>query len=245
MKKVFVLLLLISASYYTQSQNEGKIVFEEKTKLEIELPPEMEQFKDKFPSENVATKELTYNNAASIYKNEEKSDDAEEIEMGGEGMQINIKFAQPYEELYHDHASGEILHQQEFMTRTFLIEKQSKHLAWKMEMEQKEILGYMCQKATFTDTSRTIEAWFTPQIAISGGPGGFGGLPGLILEVNLSEPEMSIVATSIELGLEDDSAIKKPKKGKKVSEEEYTKIVEEKTKEMQAENGGNRVIIRH
>ena len=245
MKKIIFALLFVS--HILSAQNQGLITFEEKTKLQFELPPEMEQYADKMPSENVLTKLLYFNEEASIYKNDETKDESQNMSMGNDNMQFKIKFTQPYEELYHAHSSGEILHQQEFMTRTFLVDKQSKHLAWKMDMEQKEILGYVCQKATFQDTANTIEAWFTPQIAISGGPAGYGGLPGMILEVSLLEPEMTITATSVELEELDDKIIQKPKKGKKVSEAEFDQIMIEKQKEMEAEHGGrgNRIIIRN
>lgn len=60
---------------------------------------------------------------------------------------------------------------------------------WKLHNETKEIDGYTCYKATidhthyYTENKFTIEAWYTPEIPVPYGPAGFGGLPGLALQV--------------------------------------------------------------
>lgn len=84
-----------------------------------------------------------------------------------------------------------------------------------------------------------ITAWYTPQIPTSTGPGEYGGLPGLILELNAHRT--TILCSKIEMNTKDTSDIKKPTKGKEVSREEYQKIVKEKTEEMRANfRGGGR-----
>lgn len=54
---------------------------------------------------------------------------------------------------------------------------------WQIHPEKKEILGYLCQRATGAFRGRRYEAWFATDIPLSEGPWKFGGLPGLILEV--------------------------------------------------------------
>lgn len=54
---------------------------------------------------------------------------------------------------------------------------------WEITKEEKEILGYKCQKATTYFKGRQFEAWFAPDIPIIDGPYKFSNLPGLILEV--------------------------------------------------------------
>lgn len=75
-----------------------------------------------------------------------------------------------------------------------------------------------------------IVAWYTPMIPASHGPDEFGGLPGLILE--LSTSNTTILCTKVVLNPKEPVTIEAPVKGKEVSREEYTKILEEKGKEM-------------
>lgn len=75
-----------------------------------------------------------------------------------------------------------------------------------------------------------ITAWYTPQIPVSNGPGEYWGLPGLILEIN--EDRTTILCTEIVLNPAEKVRIKAPEKGKKVSREEYKKIVKKKVEEM-------------
>lgn len=75
-----------------------------------------------------------------------------------------------------------------------------------------------------------VTAWYTPQIPVNNGPGEYGGLPGLILEVSAGRTNM--LCTKIVLNPGDKEEIKKPTKGKEVSRAEYNQIVKEKTAEM-------------
>lgn len=75
-----------------------------------------------------------------------------------------------------------------------------------------------------------VTAWFTPQIPVKNGPGEYGGLPGLILELNIDR--QTILCSKIVVNPTDGIEIKKPAKGKEVTREEFNKIVKEKTEEM-------------
>jgi len=126
-----------------------------------------------------------------------------------------------------------------------------KKYKWKMTGEQKSILDYPCMKATYEKDSTTVVAWFTPQIPVSAGPSRYTGLPGMILEMEFNDGERKVVATEVELKALEKDIIVAPKKGKKVTQEEYEKIQEEKMKELEQEfggsssgSGGTRIIIR-
>lgn len=60
---------------------------------------------------------------------------------------------------------------------------------WSFHNDSKEILGYICKKATTIANKSGIEqnitAWYTPDIPISDGPLDYSGLPGLILELEI------------------------------------------------------------
>ncbi|KJJ39921.1 GLPGLI family protein [Aequorivita vladivostokensis] len=82
-----------------------------------------------------------------------------------------------------------------------------------------------------------VTAWFTPQIPVSNGPGEYAGLPGLILELNVYRT--TLLCSKIVMNPKDSEKIEPPTKGKKVTREEYVKIVKEKTEELR-ENFQNR-----
>jgi len=69
-------------------------------------------------------------------------------------------------------------------------------------------------------------AWYTPEIPISNGPGKFGGLPGLILELHDPKQETVYLCSEIILNPKKPIDIKVPK-GKTVSKEEFEKMKKE------------------
>ncbi|TYA58014.1 GLPGLI family protein [Formosa maritima] len=88
------------------------------------------------------------------------------------------------------------------------------------------------------EVPETIEvtAWYTMQIPVNQGPGEYWGLPGLILEVHADRT--TILCSKIVLNPEDKEDIKKPEKGKEVTQEEYNDIMKKKIEEMREMYGG-------
>lgn len=78
--------------------------------------------------------------------------------------------------------------------------------------------------------TQTVTAWYTPQIPINQGPGEYWGLPGLILEV--SAGRTTILCSKIVLNPGEKEDIKRPSKGKEVTQKEYSDIVKKKVEEM-------------
>lgn len=158
-----------------------------------------------------------------------------------------IKMAEPENKMYIDLKAGMQIEQKEFMTRMFLIESERTKWEWKLTGNQKMILNYPCQEAISSSEEKEVVAWFTPSIAVSVGPGNYGNLPGLVLEVNIDEGTRLLAAKSIELKELDKGLLKKPSKGKEVTEEEYQAIVAEKLKEMGVEHegagGGDHTVV--
>jgi hypothetical protein len=77
-----------------------------------------------------------------------------------------------------------------------------------------------------------IVAWYTPQIPVSHGPGEFGGLPGLILE--LTTDQTVLLCSKIVINPEKKDNILMPSKGEKVTRIQYDEIVKLKTEEMKS-----------
>lgn len=85
---------------------------------------------------------------------------------------------------------------------------------------------------------KIITAWYTPDIPVSQGPENYWGLPGLILEV--SDDKTTILCSKIVINPKEKVEIKAPKKGEKVSQAEFAKIMAKKMQEMQEMGGGGR-----
>lgn len=77
----------------------------------------------------------------------------------------------------------------------------------------------------------TVTAWYTPQIPVKNGPSQYGGLPGLILELN--DGDLTVLCSKIVLNPNEDLNIKEPKGGKVVTQEKFDQIMEKKVQEMQ------------
>lgn len=227
------------------AQTSGTISYTETMKLEINLeggmapPPGM-------PTEMTNKTTLYYNDKISLYKNDEAAQNEKTSEQAesGDGNHFMFRMAPPDNQVYCDFEKKTITRKEDFMQRQFLIESELNAEGWKMTGKQKMILNYPCMEAVKQDSVDKKTIWFTSAIPITGGPGKFVGLPGMVLEVNINEGERIITATLISPEL-DAEKIVKPKDGKKVTEEEFDEIVDEKMKEMgiEGQEGGPRVII--
>lgn len=83
-----------------------------------------------------------------------------------------------------------------------------------------------------------VVAWFTPEIPVQHGPGVYGGLPGLILEVNAGNT--TLLCSQITINPEEREEIKAAKKGDVVTQEEYDATLKVKMEEMRQRWSGGR-----
>ena len=145
----------------------------------------------------------------------------------------------------------------------YLVKDSIKPSKWVMSGETKKIGIYNAYKATITKKveervmsfgrprpgeapaepeMRTKEvvmtAWFTPEIPVSSGPSMYGGLPGLILEIN--DDRTTMLCTKVIINPKEKIKIKEPSKGKQVTNLEYEKIAKDKQEEMQGMYRGRR-----
>jgi len=83
-----------------------------------------------------------------------------------------------------------------------------------------------------------VEAWYTPQIPVSHGPGEYDGLPGLILEVSAGNTTM--LCAKIVINPKEKIKIEAPDKGKEITKSEYQKTIQGKMLEMRNNRGRSR-----
>jgi len=252
MKKSIILLSGLVFSVAGNSQEapgfntiSGKITYEEKVRIEIKLEGDAAQFADQMPKEQLSRKVLFFNGDCALYQADTKKEE-NVMDQHSAGMQIRIMNGGESDKIYCDLKEMKKTEQKEFMTRMFLVEGGLNASDWKITGNSRIVLGYNCQEAVLKDSINVTKAWFTGSIPVSAGPAGFYGLPGLILQVDSNDGKRTITAVSIDPSMEVTDFLVKPKEGKKVTQAEYRKIVDDKMKEMGHENGQgtNHVMIR-
>jgi len=259
------------ATYKSQRKMEIKL---DSTQFSDEMRNQMmAMMKKQFEKEYT----LTFNKDESIYKEVEQLDTPSGSGSGFE-VQIVFAGSGGADVLYKNVKENRFANQNELFSKIFLIKDKIEPREWVLEKETKNIGEYTCFKAVFkrmvpkprvminsTDgdneaeesneeiedelVEQVITAWYTPQIPVKHGPGNYGGLPGLILEV--SDGSETVLCSKIILNPKNGVTIKEPTKGKEVTQKKYDEIMEKKMKEMEEQynsqsgrRGGNNMEIR-
>jgi len=241
MKKQLVLFTILLLAGRTYGQNgemlSGVVSYSDVAKVEIKIEGDASQFAHMLPNEIKSEKQLVFTKDETIYKSKEEATNLEDaMSEGGQVMKISMGVSNDI--LYTSLEDGKTIEQKDFMSRQFLISGEVAKPAWKITGSQKTILGYPCMEAMMEKDSIEVRAWFTSSIPVPAGPASYYGLPGLVLEVSLDGGDHLITAQSVELKSIGADDLEKPKKGKKVTREEYDQIVAEKLEEQGIEGGG-------
>ncbi|MEO6039670.1 MAG: GLPGLI family protein [Saprospiraceae bacterium] len=93
---------------------------------------------------------------------------------------------------------------------TCLVEDTLGAIAWLLQPEHKRFGKFDCRRATGLFRGREYEAWYTLEIPIPSGPFKFGGLPGLILELQSTDGKVKFLFSYLEIGPGISLAIKVP-----------------------------------
>ncbi len=244
MKNLFVLIALFATIQLSIAQTSGIISYLSTQKLEINMDdmPEGVDLSGMLPTSRSATKELIFNKNESVYIDGKEDVEDTEFTSDDGSFKMVIKESDIETKLYTNYKTKQRVTQEDFMDKAFVVEETSPKYNWKLTKEKIKFLGYECTKATTTnEEEEEIVAWFAPAIKTQAGPDGYGQLPGAILMFSLDDGKLEIKAIKVEL-MEVDK-IEIPNDGKKVTGEEYEKIVDEKMKEMAKEYGGSGMRI--
>ncbi|MDH3735178.1 MAG: GLPGLI family protein [Gemmatimonadota bacterium] len=250
MHKLFALAFLMVPGM--ASAQEGRIAFSRSVQYEFEIPERLPQeFRDQIPTTNVDEFLYFFNAGESVMlpapvPEEELSQ--QDRRMQGFAMRMRMMSASrsDQEELiysYVNFADGVMAETKDFLGRRFLISAERPAYAWALGSEQRQYLDYVVQKATAVHDGSEVEAWFTMQIPVQGGPGPYGGLPGMILLVTVDGGKTVYAASDVALDGLKGYEIGAPDEGEMVTPEEYEEMVVEKLEEIQIEmrsRGGNR-----
>ena len=249
MKQVIYLFLFMVLPMIVAAQNKvGQVLYTSTAQFKMSLPDDApEEMKNMVPPVQSSQQVLLFNEQEILYR--DLNDDEKDIDIkhdDGDGGAIQIKMVRPKNILYRNLETDKVIESREFMGRTFLVKDDVDTKKWKLASDKKKVLGYNCQKASLVDSTKNVVAWFTTEIPLSAGPESFNGLPGLILELDLDNAKRTYVADKVEFVALDKNDITAPSKGKDCTRAEYNKIVADKMKEMNAENGdgGMKIIIK-
>jgi GLPGLI family protein len=83
--------------------------------------------------------------------------------------------------------------------KDYIIKGDLTRTKWKILNELRDIQGFICMKAQTSHPiyGTPVIAWYTDKIPVAGGPEGFGGLPGMILQLEFNNDDVIIEATKV------------------------------------------------
>lgn len=234
MRSLFFLSLIMTFFQVTSSAQvlNGSVLYNHSSNIDTEgMPPHIAESMPKSADNSM---QLLFNKTQSLYQKDPNFQ--EEVDPNDNRPRFFKRMREMAVNTYFkDLESNKLLQQTNFFGKEFLVDDVINNFKWKVNAgEQKNILGYTCMKAYYQDSTHNLVAFFTPQIPVSQGPDIYGGLPGLILEVQSAN--FHIMAKEVKPG---EVTIKQPTKGTKKSREEFEKIKAEKIKEQTEMRGGS------
>ncbi len=224
--KYIILFAVIFISKSLMAQNihfvkNGVIEFEKRSNMyalikkrinkdnETYLAPAFDQYKKNNPQFKVARSTLSFNSDKSLYKwatveetanNNWLSTDVLADLKNTIATNFNQQTSTTQKSVYED---------------TYLVKDSLRKINWKITDETREIAGYECRRANaIIMDSVYVVAYYSNQIAVSGGPESFTGLPGMILGLALPHENITWFATKVTEVTVPEKDLTAPVKGK-------------------------------
>lgn len=162
---------------------------------------------------------LVINNNLSIFScQQELTKDGEST---GERMG---KIVAGYDDVfYRDINLKKIISEKEVAFKRYKIEEIYNNFTWEYTKEEKNIQGYKCYLAKTKLLHLDVFAWYCPTLPYPFGPREFGGLPGLILELQRGKLVFQVTKINFENVQNINFEIEKMKT---ISREDINKIIE-------------------
>jgi GLPGLI family protein len=133
--------------------------------------------------------------------------------------------------VFNDILNGTSITRKNVFEDYFLVKDSTRKINWKITDETRDILGYTCRRANaIIMDSVYVVAFYTDEIAVSGGPESFTGLPGMILGVALPHDNITWFATKVTDTTIPPAALAPPTKGKAVNNDQLKTTMNEAMK---------------
>lgn len=234
MKKLLILLFLLTGSVAMAQKTEGVVTYVRKEywlKIVNRLPFLSQEQKDRetqtwknWAEQNKGIQmKLAFSSNESLYTY--FSDEPEE---GGYSWRKSELY------LYRNFEKEKKTDIIEMLGKTYIVDDSLHAPVWKIGNQIKEVAGYICMKAETEDPikKQKITAWFAQDIPVPAGPERVNSLPGLILELNVNDGDMIIEATNVTFRPVTADDLKLPKsKGKKINDTAYDALIKQRIDE--------------
>lgn len=230
MKKILSIILVGAAIClqpgYAQVR-EGRVVYERKVDMHRRL--EDPSMKNMVPQFSTSKAELLFSADESLWKNLKEEEDIRD--QAGEDQDrpvIRMKFGGGDDQTYRNYATDKMVQQREMGPKKYIIEDSLPHQSWKLLPDTLRVQGYLCHKASGkSQAGDPVIAWYAEDLQASSGPEMYGGLPGLILLVDINGGEMVFTALSLETKGLDKGLVQAPTDGKKITRAAFRKMMDE------------------
>lgn len=230
MKKIIAILLFCATIFDLKAQsfviNAGEVEYEVKANFKKTLGSSTwaEMMKDKLPQFKTTYYKLTFANNEGIYKFDRWEEKQSIPEWMKQGEDENT--------WYTNFNTGKQQRRKNVIGLELNVEDSLQNIEWKLTNEMREIAGFNCRKAVGKIfDSVYVFAFFTNEIAFSGGPGTINGLPGLIMGLTIPRLYTSWMATKVKVAAVDNSIIKPMVMKKPFTNKTFAAIIDERTKD--------------
>jgi GLPGLI family protein len=228
---VLCVLVAVAATAQTQFLLKGKIEYERKMNVHRQAEANMEEesfFKDfvsKLPKFYNSYFELSFTSGKTIYQPGKKE---------SEGNPNMTWFTGPAKDniIVTDLDNSKINSFKKVYEASYLVEDSIRKIEWKLGAETRTIAGFECRKAVgIICDSVYVVAFYTDEIAVSGGPESFNGLPGMILGLAIPRLYTTWFATKVELTEPADKDFVITKRAKKMTGNELQSTLQKSLKD--------------
>jgi len=241
-KQILLNVLALITLQTVQAQvKEGRIIY--KRKINIHRRLEDESMKRMVPEFDSARSELLFSADQSLYRNVKEAEDIrDQAGQDQDGPVVHMKFGGGDDQTYKNYTSEKMTQQRELGPKKYIIEDSFLHYSWKMEPDTQTIHGYFCKKAaTKGHQGGAVTVWYAEEIQCPSGPEDYGGLPGLILQLDINDGEVVFTADDIDTKNLDKGLVHAPTDGKKITRDAFRKMMED---QFGPGAGGGRPVIR-
>lgn len=182
-KKSFFVVLILFNFFISFSQS-GIVSYNTQQYITEKLNTESDRVKKVADELELMTFTLSYNKEGSYYKKEKNLPKHSEF-YARIARVLSGSIENPFQFL----KTKESFQNVTIAGVTYQVDYSYKMKGWKLTEESKKIDNYTCYKAIlveYNDLNETFfetVAWYTPEIPVPYGPSGYGGLPGLILQL--------------------------------------------------------------
>lgn len=241
MKKIFLILVLLPFINFAQYKN-GKIKYTitidyDKSiwNSQIQFPPDLKETLKKIDYNTVTLEPiLTFTSQTSKFYLENNSLNNDQIL----AAKVNCNCYKPiYTDLNNktkESLNSAFIHFNIYEDEYLIVD--SLKYDWKLTNETKVINNFKCYKATTIEQlnnnkTKLVIAWYCPEIPISTGPKGYGGLPGLIFE--LQDNNVVYGVKEINFDTNEEIVLPNSEKYKKVNTKEFNQLIAKRSEQAQ------------